>query len=81
MVATGRGDICLNSDDRLDAGTGAALVEIVGTVYIAVISHGDSRQAQPVAFSEHLLQAGRAVEHGVLRVNMQMHKGVATHEQ
>ena len=64
--------VALQPDDRLDAGRAGFGVELVGPVEIAVIGHGDGLLTDLIHPSEEIIQSGRAVEHGVLGVNVQM---------
>ena len=70
-------DVRLHADDRLDAGRRALRVEVVGAEHVAVVGHRQRRHAHPGRLGEQLGQPGRAVEHGVLGVHVQVHERVA----
>ena len=69
-------EVRLHADDRFDAGRARPRVELVGPELIAVISHRERRHTHPGRLGQQLRQPGRAVEHGVLRVHVQMHERV-----
>ena len=73
----GRREVGLHADDRLDAGGLGLLVEVVGAEHVAVVGHGQRRHLHARRLGEQVLQAGRAVEHRVLGVHMQMDERVA----
>ena len=79
LEAALRGVVALDADDRLHAGRGAALVEVVGAVEVAVVGHRECRHAEARGLREQVAEAGRAVEHGVLGVHVQVHERVARH--
>ncbi len=77
LVVAGLGrHVRLDADDRGDPGGRRLLVEVVGAVHVAVVGHRDRRHLLPADLFEHLLQPGRSVEHGVLRMNMQVNERV-----
>ena len=72
-----RGDVGLDADDRLDAGGGGLLPEVVGPEDVAVVGHREGRHPHRRRRLEEVVQAGRAVEHGVLGVHVQVHERVS----
>jgi hypothetical protein len=72
VLAVLGGDVGLDPDHRLDAGRGGLRPEVVGTVEVAVVGHGDGRHAILLALGEQVLQPGRAVQHRVLGVHVQV---------
>jgi uncharacterized protein len=69
--------VALKADDRLDPVRLRALVELVGSVQIAVVGHRDGRHSLPGRLVEQVIQARGSVEHGVLGVHVQVHELVA----
>ena len=72
VLAVLGGDVGLDPDHRLDAGRRGLGPEVVGTVEVAVVGHGDGRHAVLLAPGEQVLQPGRAVQHRVLGVHVQV---------
>jgi hypothetical protein len=68
--------VALHADDRLDAGLRGLLVEVVGTEDVAVVGHRQSRHARGGGGRRHLGQLGRAVQHRVLGVDVQVHERI-----
>ena len=75
-VATLRGVVPLDADDRLDTVLLPLLVEVVGPEHVAVIGHGDRGHFQPSRFGEQIVEPGSAVQHRVLGVHVQVHERV-----
>ena len=71
------GDVGLDADDRLDPRGLGLLVELVGAEHVAVVGHRDRRHAELGGALGQRVEAGRAVEHGVLGVDVQVDEGVA----
>src|SRR6185369_6708602 len=69
-------DVRLAADDRLHAGGGRLLVEVVRPVHVAVVRDRDGGHLLAADLGEHVLEPGGAVEHRVLGVDMQVHEGV-----
>lgn len=67
-------DIGLDADDRLDARLLGGVVELRGAVHVAVVGHPDRRHAQPVGLGEQRRDLGRAVQHRVLGVVVQVNE-------
>ena len=72
LEATLRCVVTLESDDRIDAVLLAGLVEVVGAVEVAVIGHREGCHAEIDGLAEEIIEAGSAVEHGVLGVHVQV---------
>ena len=72
-----RGEVGLDADDRLDPGGLGLLPEVVGAEHVAVVGHRQRRHAHPGGLGEQVVEPGRAVEHGVLGVHVQVHERVA----
>ena len=70
------GDVGLGADDRLDAVRRRLLPEVVGAEHVAVVGHRQRRHAELGGAGEQLVEARRAVEHGVLGVHVQVHERV-----
>src|SRR5947208_14468605 len=70
------GDVRLITDDWIDAGVLAFLVELDGAVEIAVIGHGDGVHAQLLDAGDQLGNAVGAVEQAVVRVAMEMNETI-----
>ena len=66
--------VSLDADDRGDAVLGGLRVELAGPVHVAVVGHPDRRHPQPLGLVEQRADLGRAVEHRVLRVGVQVHE-------
>ena len=81
LAAVGAGrQVGLDADDRLDAVRARLGPEVVGAVQVAVVGHRDGRHAELGRPGEHAVQERVPVEHGVLRVVVQVHEGrVARH--
>ena len=67
-----RGEVGLDTDDRLDRGSSARFVELVRTEGVAVVGDRDGRHAHPLATGEKVSDSGRTVEHRILRVHVQV---------
>src|SRR4051812_23601523 len=75
LVAAGaRSDVGLHADDRLDPGGLAFLPELIGAEHVAVVGHGKGGHPHTGGLAEEVVDARRAVEHGVLGVHMKMCK-------
>jgi hypothetical protein len=72
-----RREVGLGADDRLDPRGAALLPEVVGAEHVAVVGHRQRRHAHRGRLAEQVVEAGRAVEHGVLGVHVQVHERVA----
>jgi len=80
VVAAARRDVGLDADDRLDAGLASRLVELVGSVHVAVVGHADRGHAEPPGLGEQRRDLRCAVEHRVLGVHMEMNERISRHE-
>ena len=78
--ALGAGDVGgrvgLHPDDRLDPRGLGHLVELVGAEDVAVVGHRDRRHPEVGGPLGQGVEPGRAVEHGVLGVDVQVDEGV-----
>ncbi len=72
-VRAGR-DVGLDADDRLDPRALRLLPELVGAEDVAVVGRREGRHAHPGRLGEEVADAGRPVEHGVLRVHVEVHE-------
>ena len=72
------GGVRLHPDDRLDPRGLRLLVELVGAEHVAVVGHRHRGHADLGGALGQRLEAGGAVEHGVLGVDVQVDEGVAT---
>ncbi len=70
-AALGR-EVPLDADDRLDAGLGRGVVELEGTVQVAVVGDRDRALPDILGRLEQVLQARSTIEHRVLGVDMEM---------
>ena len=70
-----RGEVGLGADDGLDAVPSGLGPELVGPEQVPVVGHGDGRHPHPDRLTEQVIDARRAVEHGVLGVAVQVHEG------
>ncbi len=78
VAAVGAGcHVGLGADDRLDAGLGRLLPEIVGAEVVAVVGDRDRGHALLGHRLHEVPDPRRAVEHRVLAVHVQMHEGIA----
>ena len=68
--------VALHADDRLHAGAGRLLVEVVGAEDVAVVGHRQGRHPLRGGRRRHLGQLGRAVEHRVLGVDVQVRERI-----
>ena len=68
--------VALHADDRLHAGLRGLLVEVVGAEDVAVVGHRQRGHALLGRGLRHLGQLGRAVEHRVLGVDVQVRERV-----
>ncbi len=66
------GDVGLDPDDRLDAGALGLLPELVGPEDVAVVGGGQGRHAELGGALEQVADPGRAVEHRVLGVHVEV---------
>jgi len=64
----------LGADDRLDAVRLAGPVEVEDAVHVAVVGDAQRRLAVGCCRRDHLIDARRAVEQGVLGVGVQVHE-------
>ena len=69
-------EVGLDADDRLDPGVLRLLVELVGAEHVAVVGHRDRGHPQLGRALRQRTEPGRAVEHGVLGVDVQVDEGV-----
>ncbi len=69
-----RRDVGLDADDRLDARALRLLPELVGAEDVAVVGRRERGHPHPRRLAEEVADAGRPVEHGVLRVHVQVHE-------
>ncbi len=76
VVAGGRGDVGLHTDDRRDPRRRRPRVEVVRPVQVSVVCDRDGRHLEPLGLGEHVLEFRRAVEHGVLGVDVQVDERV-----
>ena len=77
LVAGGvRGEIGLHADDGLHTGSGRLPVKVVGAEDVAVIGHCEGRHAHLGGALEQLGQPGRAVQHRVFGVHVQVDEAV-----
>jgi hypothetical protein len=67
-------DSHLAPEDGLHVGVLALLVEVDGAVHVAVVGEGHGLHAQGLHPRHQLLHANRAVEHGVLGVNVEVNE-------
>ena len=74
-VGAGR-EVGLDADDRLDPGRCGLLPELVGAEDVAVVGHRERRHAHPRGLGEQVVEPGRAVEHRVLGVHVQVDERV-----
>ena len=70
-------EVGLHADDRLHPGGLALAVELVGAEHVAVVGHRHGRHAQLGGALGEVLQPGRAVQHGVLGVHVQVREVVS----
>jgi hypothetical protein len=70
------GDVGLGADDRLDPVRPRLLPEVEGAEDVAVVGHGQRRHAELGGLGEQVVEPGRAVEHRVLGVHVQVHERV-----
>jgi len=70
------GEVGLDADDRLDPRGLGLGVELVGAEHVAVVGHRHRRHAQVGGPLGEVAEAGGAVEHGVLGVDVQVDEGV-----
>jgi hypothetical protein len=79
-IATGRARagraerVKLAAEDGLDPGRAGVLVEVDGAEEVPVIGEGERREAQVRGPLDQTLQAGRAVEEAVLRVDVEVNE-------
>jgi hypothetical protein len=76
-AARARGDVRLDADDRLDPVLARRPPELVGAEDVAVVGGGHGGHAHPGGLAEQVVDPGRAVQHRVLGVHVQVHEGVA----
>ncbi len=76
VEARGRGDVRLDADDRLDAGLGGGVEELVGAEHVAVVTHRDGGHALSLRLGEELAVLRGPVQHRVLRVDVQVREAV-----
>ena len=77
-VRSGR-DVRLGADDRLDAGVGRLFPEVIGAEHVAVVGDRDGRHRLVFRRLDELPDPGRAVEHRVLAVHVQVDEGIGGH--
>ena len=65
-------DVGLDPDDRRDARVLGLPVELGGAVHVAVVGHRHVRHALALDLGEQFLEPGRAVQHRVLGVHVQV---------
>src|SRR5699024_1542867 len=70
--AGARGDVGLHPDDRLDAVLSGLGPEVVSAEEVSVVGGGQSGLAQALRLREQVVQPGRAVQHRVLGVHVQV---------
>ncbi len=75
------GHVDLAADDRLDPGLLRLLVELDGAEEVAMVGHGDRRHAELARLAHDLRDAVGPVQHGVLRVQVEMDERVGSHEK
>ena len=74
-----RRDVRLEPDNGLDTSGFGLRPELVRTKQVAVVGGGDGRLTQPCRLLHQLGDSRRAVQHGVLRVDVQVHEFLARH--
>ena len=77
-AATG-GNVCLASEDWLDAFIARCLVEIDGSVQNAVIGNGNGRHAGMRNFFHEAIDPACPIQDAEMCVQMQMNKRIVTH--
>ena len=70
--------VSLHPDDRLDAVLARLLPELVGAEHEPVVGGGQRGHAHPGGLGEEIVDLGRAVEHRVLGVRVQVNEGVGS---
>ena len=73
---TGR-DVCLGSDDRLDAPRRCLLPELVGAEHVAVVGYSHGGHLLRGRGLHEGLDPGRSIQHRILAVHMKVHEGIA----
>src|SRR5690625_5823396 len=77
VVAAGPGShVCLDPDDRLDAGLGRGVVELVGAEEVAVIGDRDRFLALTYGFVDQFVDLRGPVQHRIVGMDMEVHEGV-----
>ena len=71
------GLIGLHADDRLDSLRLALLVEVEDPVHVAVVGHAEGGLAVLRCAGHQFVQSGCPVQHGELRVDMQVGERIA----
>ena len=86
-LASTRGNIGLDTDDRLDQRVLISVVllgdleELVGAKHVAVVGHGDRRHALTSHLGKELLVAGSTIQHRVLSVSVKVDEVGSGHGQ
>ena len=74
-----RRDVDFAADDRLDAFVAGGFVEIDRAVEHAVVGDGERGEFQLVGLLQQPIQPARAIEQGILGVEMEMNKDRVRH--